>query len=88
MFDKEYWHLVADKLIRNFVSAKMWIYFITLIGSAYLLMNGHLTGDNFAAVAIAGLTSVCVMEGSLKIAKIREISKQVGDKIEDIKKFM
>lgn len=76
----KFYRMAFRKFIENILSVKVWIIFTLFFLSAHLVLEGHMTGDAFAAVNGGVISTVLAIREGIKVTKIqareaREIRK-------------
>ncbi len=64
------------KLVETLMSVKVWIIFTVIGLTAWLRINGHISGDNLSSIWIGVVTPVAIMRESFKISRVFSDIKQ------------
>ena len=80
VLEKKFWDSVLVKLVETMISVKVWVIFALLTISTILLIKGFITATVWGSVNAGVISTVFALREGFKVAKIKEIGKEVNNK--------
>lgn len=85
---KEFISKAFKKFVENILSVKVWIIFMYMFTSLYLVVNDKMTGEIFASSCGAVISIVLAIREGLKVRRISAVSNgATKEQIKEIEKI-
>lgn len=85
---KEFATKAVKKFVENILSVKVWIIFVYMFISLYLVLEGKMTGEIFASSCGAVISIVLAIREGLKVRRIAAASNgATKEQIKEIEKI-
>ena len=85
---KEFAIKAFKKFTENLLSIKVWVIFVYVFSSLYLVVNGFMTGETFATSSGAVISVVLAIREGIKVRRISAASNgATKEQIKEIEKI-
>ena len=84
---KKHLMVALEKFTENILSIKVWIIFVYMLVSSYLVMSGKMSGGNFAASNGSIISIVLAIREVIKVQKIKATVNSTPEQLKEIDKL-